>query len=303
MRKRQLTARRLSQLIITSGALFLAVLGMSLAANHNQLKTLRSVQADRNAHVLRLDSLLAVKLLGDKALAESYQQIRQYRTENDQLRTLLTDSEEETTAYQRLAKILLEKSALRTVLDNQSAKSRRANQQLESEIASVKQLLINLSEENDSLQTAITQLQTSEAEQQQMYRRAAGLQAHSIRAETWRCKAANRRRPTTRAAQVDYLTVRCEIAENLFATPGPRQIFLLITDPSGAVLTRDPAENRASFYGNEQLYTVSSRMDYQNKPQTLHFTWNHPMPYKPGEYTIEIFADDRLIGQSGLLLW
>ena len=89
------------------------------------------------------------------------------------------------------------------------------------------------------------------------------------------------------------LQVAFNIARNVTAANGTREIFIRVTNPMGEVLN-----GGGSFtYENRQLaYTMKRTIDYSGEETSITATWpiNETLP--GGSYNVSIFADGNMIG-------
>ena len=89
------------------------------------------------------------------------------------------------------------------------------------------------------------------------------------------------------------LLVSFNIARNVTAANGTREIFIRVTNPMGEVLN-----GGGSFtYENRQLaYTMKRTIDYSGEETSITATWivNETLP--GGSYNVSIFADGNMIG-------
>lgn len=89
------------------------------------------------------------------------------------------------------------------------------------------------------------------------------------------------------------LQVAFNIARNVTAANGTREIFIRVTNPMGEVLN-----GGGSFtYENRQLaYTMKRSIDYSGEETSITATWpiNETLP--GGSYNVSIFADGNMIG-------
>jgi myosin heavy subunit len=89
------------------------------------------------------------------------------------------------------------------------------------------------------------------------------------------------------------LQVAFNIARNVTAANGTREIFIRVTNPMGEVLN-----GGGSFtYENRQLaYTMKRTIDYSGEETSITATWTVNETLPSGSYNVSIFADGNMIG-------
>lgn len=89
------------------------------------------------------------------------------------------------------------------------------------------------------------------------------------------------------------LQVAFNIARNVTAANGTREIFIRVTNPMGEVLN-----GGGSFtYENRQLaYTMKRTIDYSGEETSITATWTVNETLPGGSYNVSIFADGNMIG-------
>jgi hypothetical protein len=89
------------------------------------------------------------------------------------------------------------------------------------------------------------------------------------------------------------LLVGFNIARNVTAANGTREIFVRVTTPMGDVLN-----GGGSFqYENRQLaYTMKRSIDFSGEETSVTATWPINETLAGGSYNVSIFADGNMIG-------
>ena len=89
------------------------------------------------------------------------------------------------------------------------------------------------------------------------------------------------------------LQVAFNIARNVTAANGTREIFIRVTNPMGEALN-----GGGSFtYENRQLaYTMKRTIDYSGEETSITATWTVNETLPGGSYNVSIFADGNMIG-------
>lgn len=127
------------------------------------------------------------------------------------------------------------------------------------------------------------------------------LHVSSFRIEPINRKRSGKEVSTSRAKQTDKLRISFDIDENMIAPSGSKQLFIIITDPAGKLIT-DAALGSGNFTardGRELSYTQRVEVNYvQNQRQTVNFEWQQASPFLKGNYRIEVYHNGFKIGEA-----
>lgn len=102
-----------------------------------------------------------------------------------------------------------------------------------------------------------------------------------------------------RAKQIEQLKVDFNLAENSVAPIEGKKIMIRIIDENGQVLF-DVARGSGTFIfnGKEEFYTAAQEVLFDNTRQKLTFLYDKGSEYAEGNYTLEIYTDDYLMGRG-----
>ena len=127
--------------------------------------------------------------------------------------------------------------------------------------------------------------------------------ASQLKAENFRIVALNdrnkERESPFRARQIAKLKVDFNIAENNVAPIEGKKIMIRIVDENGQVLF-DVARGSGTFMLNnkEEFYTAAQEILFDNTRQRLTFTYDKGSEYASGNYILEVYTDDYLMGSG-----
>ncbi len=132
------------------------------------------------------------------------------------------------------------------------------------------------------------------------------LQSKGINAQILKIKANGERKKVHLAKNGELIEVCFEIVRNEVCEQGANRFFLLIKDPTGAVVSD---QNRGSgkltlFDNNQQIgYTTCKIFDYNTSVQKLCMEWYaYPTTmFRAGTYSIELYNKGRQVGQYKLI--
>ena len=107
------------------------------------------------------------------------------------------------------------------------------------------------------------------------------------------------RKSPFRSKQVGQLKIDFNLAENSVAPIEGKKIMIRIIDENGQVLF-DVARGSGTFIfnGKEEFYTAAQEVLFDNTQQKLSFLYDKGSDYASGNYSLEIYTDDYLMGRS-----
>ncbi len=102
-----------------------------------------------------------------------------------------------------------------------------------------------------------------------------------------------------KSRQVGKLKVDFNIAENKVAAIEGKKIMIRIVDENGQVLF-DVGRGSGTFLlnGKEEFYTEHQEVLFDNTRQKISFLYDKGSDYEPGNYKLEVYTDDYLMGSS-----
>ncbi len=114
-------------------------------------------------------------------------------------------------------------------------------------------------------------------------------------------KGNGKEKETTVAKRVDKLRISFDIDENRVAQSGSKNLYVLITDPSGKPLAVE-AFGSGRFRtrdGKELYYTQKVDINYtQGQRQTISIDWKQNSDFTIGDYKIEVYNNGFKIGEG-----
>lgn len=111
----------------------------------------------------------------------------------------------------------------------------------------------------------------------------------------------NRNSIKYKSKKVNYIEVNFIIRENPIVSPGPREIFIRILRPDGVLMTPS-ANNIFTFKGEQLLFSAKREVVYENADLEVSIFYDKTEEFVPGTYTVDIYADDNIIGSGELTL-
>ncbi|MDI9320304.1 MAG: hypothetical protein QM530_07490 [Phycisphaerales bacterium] len=111
---------------------------------------------------------------------------------------------------------------------------------------------------------------------------------------------------TTKAKHVDLLRIVFDIDENKIVESGTNEIFVVITDPEGKLLSNAAYGSGVSTDadGNSLNYTVVKRVNLEKaqKMTNVSVDWKQDSNYKKGSYAIAFYNAGYKIGSGNVIL-
>lgn len=173
------------------------------------------------------------------------------------------------------------------------------------EIAKLQSVNKELLTENKSLKTqqnrlgdSLNRLSQSKEELATKVAIASQLKAENIRITALNERGRERTSPF-RSKQIEQLKIEFNLAENSVAPIEGKKIMIRIIDENGQVVF-DVARGSGTFIftGKEEFYTAAQEILFDNTRQKLTFLYDKGSEYASGNYTLEIYTDDYLIGRG-----
>jgi predicted nuclease with TOPRIM domain len=126
------------------------------------------------------------------------------------------------------------------------------------------------------------------------------LKTANLRALGVRYKGSGKETETTKAKSTDRIKTCFTISENLVVEKGPKDIFVRVLSPDGAVMST--SSETFIFNGQATLYTTKESIMYENRDTDLCVYWEKGNTYNAGKYTIELYCEGNQIGVATLVL-
>ena len=110
-----------------------------------------------------------------------------------------------------------------------------------------------------------------------------------------------REKETSRIRTAEKVRVDFIIRANKVTPPGEKNISMRIIRPDQVVLG-SPELEVIDFNGEAIPISASRVVNYENEDLPVSIFWNNNGEIVPGEHTVELYADGKLIGQSSFVL-
>ncbi len=265
------------------------------------------------------DDVTTLKQELDRKYAESMQEIESYRAENAGLDSLLTVKEQELTAKRAKVDALLSEVAKLKSGDATKAKLLAEAQALIKQMeddkvrmqTSIDSLLTvnqQLYQERDSisgeLKTTMQKKQEIDDENKKMKDRidkASILTTSNIQCSPIRITKKGKEDEVSKAKDAEKLRICFDLLQNKIAPSGPTELAIRIISPDGSTIQMQSLGSgtfNEATTGNEIPYTYNISPDYQNDTKTVCSYWAQTFKFASGKYSVEVYQNGFLIGQS-----
>jgi DNA repair exonuclease SbcCD ATPase subunit len=112
-------------------------------------------------------------------------------------------------------------------------------------------------------------------------------------------KGSGKLKETTNAKKVDKLRISFDLDENMITPSGAKNLYIIITDPTGKVITTQESDKFNTQDNGFLDYTQQMEINYtKNQRQTVSFDWKSGGKFTIGDYKIEVYNNGFKIGQG-----
>lgn len=123
------------------------------------------------------------------------------------------------------------------------------------------------------------------------------LSVSSVKAMSMRLKSNGKYAETNKVQKTQAIRVNFRIQKNEIATPGEKEAFIVITNPSGKVIGEKGTFSTKS--GEEIAYTEEDIFEYKNADiDEVIFVDKVPQKFVKGNYTVKVYVDGNLVGAT-----
>lgn len=106
-----------------------------------------------------------------------------------------------------------------------------------------------------------------------------------------------------RSKRVDKIKLQFTLPPNPLTEPEEKEIFVRVLDPEGAVISDEAmGSGKFSWKGQEMMFTTKNLVAYQNGNQMVEMTYDNAQRFRPGKYSVEVYAEGFRIGTSNFTI-
>ncbi|AEI46510.1 hypothetical protein [Runella slithyformis] len=106
-----------------------------------------------------------------------------------------------------------------------------------------------------------------------------------------------------KAKRVDKIKLQFNLPPNPLTQPDEKEIYVRVLDPDGAVISDEAmGSGKFNWKGQEMMFTTKDRVAYQNTNQTVEMVYDNAQKFRPGKYSVEVYAEGFRIGSSNFTI-
>lgn len=179
----------------------------------------------------------------------------------------------------------------------------QVNNELDTMLQNVKNDYERVTQELQTARDQIATLQQLEETVADSISEIRDLQAYNITPLTkwnrWLCAD---RYNVDKARRVDEIHVDFEVGGNVFSPQGTREVYLVVRNPQGEIISPSEEQFNNQETGAPMSYTAKTEIDFALEPVPVDFVVEDIEDLEPGVYQLEVFIDGRMVRSSTLQL-
>ena len=285
---------------ITIGIL-LAIIAVMAFMLFNQKKEIIVHEKDSEAVTTELKGQLDSLLAEHERVKVSYGQLSDSLSDRDsiinaralEIKQLLGSKAELAVVKQKLAQLQQITQVYKQQIDSLFTVNRALkdeNEKIKVDFNLEQQKTTNLSKDKEALNEKITG--------------AAVLKAYKVSAVAFKSKGVDKEKETDKAARTDKIKVCFTVGENKLVSTGYKRFFVRIARPDNVILTRGPAYT-FQFLGQTLQFSAMETLNFEGESADVCTYFERPAngaELIKGKYLVNIFTEDREIGQTSFEL-
>jgi len=285
---------------ITIGIL-LAIIAVMAFMLFNQKKEIIVHEKDSEALNTELKGQLDSLLAEHERVKVSYGQLSDSLSDRDsiinaramEIKQLLGSKAELVVVKQKLAQLQQITQVYKQQIDSLFTVNRALkdeNEKIKVDFNLEQQKTTNLSKDKEALNEKITG--------------AAVLKAYKVSAVAYKSKGVDKEKETDKAARTDKIKVCFTVGENKLVSTGYKRFFVRIARPDNVILTRGPAYT-FQFLGQTLQFSAMETLNFEGESADVCTYFERPAngaELIKGKYLVNIFTEDREIGQTSFEL-
>lgn len=131
----------------------------------------------------------------------------------------------------------------------------------------------------------------------------AALKAENIKVLAVTPKGKVKNDDSYKAKRVDKIKLQFNLPPNPLTQPEEKEIYVRVLDPDGAVISDEAmGSGKFNWKGQEMMFTTKDRVAYQNTNQTVEMVYDNAQKFRPGKYSVEVYAEGFRIGSSNFTI-
>ena len=176
--------------------------------------------------------------------------------------------------------------------DTEISELKRLNEVLYSENTELK-------EEQKTLNKTLSEIELDKQTLAKKVAQASQLEAENIKVIGLNSRGKGKERDRYRSSQLEQLQITFNLAKNEVAPVEGKDVIVRVIEPDGNVVF-DVARGSGTFMHDDKelYYTAKQNILFDNSGQELSFLYEKGSEYQEGRHTVEIYADDYVIGTT-----
>lgn len=271
-----------------------AKLNKDISKAEELLKTIGITDLDSN-------SLLQEQVEEVKALrAESEEKIKDLK---GQIQSLISSTKGDASTIDQIKSLYAKLKTEVYLLRSEVSKLKAKNQALIAENQKLKEENLRLGNDLDGerkTSAALAEERNGLRSKVDLGRR---LVTFDVVAEGIKTRRNGREKPTTRAKRADKIRVVFTIAKNEVTDPGRKDIYLRVVGPDDKSIT--DGGSSFEYKGSNLDYTAKETIEYQNASTDVYMYAENlfgGQGFAEGDYKVEVYCDNAMIGYTALTL-
>lgn len=282
-------------------AIIISLFILSLLGNVMFFGKQSGLKSERNRAVLRMDSLLSVKLLVDKELDQAKTEIDSYKGKNSELDKTLVDMDSKLSASKTQVEKLVNDNASVNVLRKKLKESQKLRDECQKVVNDYIKDNEKLQAQNSMINQSNNKLSQELADLKEKLELAKNLKAYDMMIVNFRVsgKSSN---PTVKARKVNRISATFDLAENPIADAGFKEVYMIVYNPKGEIVGPQNKKFTKKSDNQEKMYSTSKPLEYKNQEvkTTINFDTNEKLV--KGKYKVEIYIDGAYSGKKEFVL-
>ena len=132
---------------------------------------------------------------------------------------------------------------------------------------------------------------------------AASLKAANIKVLAVNSRGKTKDKEEYKAKRVDKLKLTFTLPENALTAQEPKDIYVRVLDPNGAVIADDATgSGEFDINGAPSRFTARESVAYQNNNQKVELLYDNAKQFSPGKYNVELYAEGYKIGNTNFTI-
>lgn len=259
-----------------------------------------SLKKERNAAVLRADSLLSEKLLLNKQIDEAKAELSRCLKAADQLGKLNPSLNDEIKAKTVLIENLKRDNATVTALRKKIKEAQKQNEDYLSQMNSLLQKIQELENKITQFNKQIADLTSENNELKKELELAKEIKARNISALGYKV-ANSKSKLTFKTKKVNRISVTAELMENPLAGLGNKKVALLVYS-EGKILSDGKNKFMEKKTNTELSCSALKDITYSGTDQKVTVNYDFDQKLLKGKYKVELYVDGSLAGKTEFML-